>query len=92
MKFNLIETTIAKIHEAIRNGELTFTELVQAYIKRIGLYDKSSGLNTIIRMNPNALTRAKELDTEYTKTGKLKPLHGIPVVVKEHYHVKRVSF
>jgi len=84
-KFEIIETTITQIHDAIRSGKLTFTELVQAYIKRIEQYDKSTRLNAIIRMNPNALTRAKELDSEYAETGKLKSLHGIPVVVKENY-------
>jgi Asp-tRNA(Asn)/Glu-tRNA(Gln) amidotransferase A subunit family amidase len=37
--FDVIETTIPKIHEAILAGELTVTELVQLYLERIKAYN-----------------------------------------------------
>ena len=36
-------------------------------------------------LNPRARERAKELDAEFKRTKKLRPLHGIPVVVKDNY-------
>jgi amidase len=37
----------------------------------------------------NALTRAKELDDYFESNGKLfGPLHGIPVTLKDQFHVK----
>ncbi len=84
-KFSVKETTIKEIHKAIEKGRLTCRELVEIYLERIEEYDQPTGLNSIITVNPEALTRADELDEEYQKTKKLQPLHGIPVIVKDNY-------
>jgi len=52
---------------------------------RIEEYDKSTRLNAIVAVNPDALRIADELDNEFRTTGKLRPLHGIPVIVKDNY-------
>jgi amidase len=83
--FSVIETTIEDIHEAYRSGDLTCRELVEIYLERIERYDKSTRLNAIVVVNQNALKTADELDEEFQKTGKLRPLHGIPVIVKDNY-------
>ena len=87
-KFELIEATIAEIHQAIRSGETTCLDLVNAYLKRIATYDQSTRLNAIVILNPNAKAVAKKLDEEFTRTGKLRPLHGIPVIVKDNYDTR----
>lgn len=87
-KFELIEATISEIHQAIRSGETTCLDLVNAYLKRIATYDQSTRLNAIVIVNPNAKAVAKKLDEEFTRTGKLRPLHGIPVIVKDNYDTK----
>lgn len=84
----LTETTISEIHQAIRSGEITCRKLVQAYLKRIEAYDQSTRLNAIVIVNPNALARAGELDEEFKRTGTLRPLHGIPAIVKDNYDTK----
>ncbi|MFC2165681.1 amidase family protein [Acidobacteriota bacterium] len=83
--FPLIETTIKDIHEAFKSGELTCRDLVETYLARIEKYDKSTRLNAIVVVNPDALNIADELDKEFQTTGKLRPLHGIPVIVKDNY-------
>ncbi|MEM1114250.1 MAG: amidase family protein [Pseudomonadota bacterium] len=83
--FPLLETTIADIHAAVAKGELTFQALVQAYQARIERYDESTGVNALLLINPEALSRAAELDAEYARTGTFRPLHGIPVIVKDNY-------
>ena len=87
-QFNIIEVNIADIHDAIRTGELTCRKLVEIYLKRIETYDQASSLNAIVITNPNVLNRADELDAEYKLTGKLRPLHGIPLIVKDNYDTK----
>ena len=84
-QFNIMETTIAKVHHAFENGGLTARQLVQMYLDRIEAYDQSTKLNSIVVVNPNALNKADELDAEFKKTGKLRPLHGIPIIVKDNY-------
>jgi amidase len=88
MKFELNETTIADIHQAIRSGRITCRWLVEAYLKRIDAYDQSTKLNSIVIVNPQALAEADRLDEEFKRTRKLRPLHGIPVIVKDNYDTK----
>ena len=47
-KFQLLETTIAKVHQAFRSGQLTSHQLVEMYLKRIKKYDQSTRLNSIV--------------------------------------------
>ncbi len=86
--FDVVETTIADVHRAFRNGSLTSEQLVNAYLDRIRTYDQPTKLNSIITLNPDALATAKALDAEFKKTGKLRPLHGIPVIVKDNFNTR----
>lgn len=81
----ILETTISEIHEAYKNGTLTAKELTRQYLKRIEKYDQSTKLNAVTVINENALKRAEELDEEFKQTGKLRPLHGIPILVKDNF-------
>jgi len=87
-KFEVTESTIAETREAIRSGKVTCRQLMEAYIERIRKYDQSTRLNAIIVINPEALTDAAKLDQEYARTHKLRPLHGIGVIVKDNYDTK----
>lgn len=84
-QFPLVEATIAQVHEAMRNGALTASDLVDGYLARIDAYDRSGPqLNSVITVNPEARQRAAELDEHLRSTGDfIGPMHGIPVVVKD---------
>lgn len=82
----LSELSISSIHQAYENGNYSSQELVSAYLNRIEQFDKE--LNAITVINPEALAIAKALDKEYKKTGILRPLHGIPMIVKDNYNTK----
>src|SRR5215510_752541 len=88
LKFEPSEMTIAEIHLAIRSGKITCHRLVEAYLKRINTYDQSTKLNSIVIVNPQALSEADRLDEEFRRTGKLRALHGIPVIVKDNFDTK----
>ena len=82
------EATIAQIHEAMEAGRLTARDLVEAYLARIAKYDRQGpALNALITVNPDALTRAAELDAAFAERGLTGPLHGIPVIVKDNYDI-----
>lgn len=87
-KFEVTETTIAKALEAIRTGKVTCRQLVEAYLRRIQAYDQRTRLNAIVVVNPEALADADRLDQEFARTHTLRPLHGIPVIVKDNYDTK----
>ena len=83
--FVLIEATISDIHTAFINNEITCQKLVMRYIDRIKHYDQSSKLNSIILINPNAQNSAKQLDQQFLNSQTLKPLHCIPVILKDNF-------
>jgi Asp-tRNA(Asn)/Glu-tRNA(Gln) amidotransferase A subunit family amidase len=86
--FNYEEATIESIHKGFKKGQLTSRQLVDFYLERIEKFDKSSGLNAIVVVNPDARKRADYLDKLFSQTHKLRPLHGIPIIVKDNYETK----
>lgn len=82
---NISELTIIDIHKKMTDKELTSEGIVNFYLKRIKQFDDNGPkLNAVVQLNPNALKRAKELDNIFRKRGKLGPLHGIPVLLKDN--------
>lgn len=79
---NLEELTIAGIHKAYADGSYNSQNLVDAYISAIGEADDE--INAITIINPNARKIAQVLDEEYQTTKVLRPLHGIPIIVKDN--------
>jgi amidase len=88
--FVLEEATVASIHAAYRDGSLTTTELVKRYLARIEAYDKQGpALRALLTVNPKVLEEAARLDAEYkAKKGKVGPLHGIPVILKDNFNTR----
>jgi Asp-tRNA(Asn)/Glu-tRNA(Gln) amidotransferase A subunit family amidase len=86
--FAIEEMTIAEIHNAFKKAQLTSRQLVDIYLERIEKYDQSTGLNAIVVVNPDAQKRADYLDKLFSQTNKLRPLHGIPIIVKDNYETK----
>lgn len=84
--FQVTETSIDDIHKAMRAGTLTCHDLVQQYINRIQAYDQQGPkLNAMLYVNPRALQQADAMDQDFKRTGKLKPLGCIPIVLKDNY-------
>jgi len=83
---DLTELTINDIHKAYETGSYNSQMLVEAYLDRIGKLDGKTNAITVI--NPNALSIAQELDQEYERTKVLRPLHGIPLIVKDNINTR----
>jgi Asp-tRNA(Asn)/Glu-tRNA(Gln) amidotransferase A subunit family amidase len=84
--FELEETTIARIHAALRAGQLTCRGLVDQYLARIAAFDKAGpALNAIVVINPHALAEADELDRRVKQGSMAGPLHCIPAIVKDNF-------
>src|SRR5215207_7483219 len=84
--FDVVETTIAGIHAAMRGRTLSCHDLVDAYLRRIAAYDKQGpAINSIIVVNPNALAVADSLDRRFASGGMVGPLHCIPMIVKDNF-------
>jgi hypothetical protein len=83
--FRIEEITIAEIHDALKTGKITCRKLVKLYLERITAYDQPLELNSLVVINPHAIEQAEELDKEFARTKVLRPLHGIPLIVKDNY-------
>jgi amidase len=83
--FELHETTIAGLQEAMQSGRLTARAIAERYLARIeALNQRGPELRAIIETNPDALAIADGLDAE-RKAGKVRgPLHGIPIALKDN--------
>ncbi len=76
------QDTIYDLQQKMVRQELTARELTQFYLDKIQTQDAQ--FNSIIMVNPDALTIADRLDNE-RKSGKVRsPLHGIPVILKDN--------
>ena len=84
--FQLEETTIARIHAAMKAGQITCRGLVERYLKRIEAYDKAGpAINAIVLVSPTALAEADDLDRRAKQGGFVGPLHCIPAIVKDNF-------
>jgi Asp-tRNA(Asn)/Glu-tRNA(Gln) amidotransferase A subunit family amidase len=64
-QFDVFEAGISEIRDALDGGQVSSVQLVQQYLDRIQAYDKQGPkLNSIVRVNPQALAQAQALDTE----------------------------
>ena len=84
-EFVIEEATIGEIHRALDAGAISCRNLVQRYLDRIAFYDQATELNAIVVTNPAALNVADALDAEFSSTGELRPLHCVPLIVKDNY-------
>lgn len=83
--FALNELSIDDLQNRMTRSELTAQSLTAMYLKRIQDLDRSGiKLNSVIEVNPDALSIATQLDQE-RKDGKIRGmLHGIPFMVKDN--------
>ena len=78
--------TIPAIHQAMRDGKLTSSQLTQHYLQRIVALNPK--LNAVITINPKAQRDAKRADAQATQLKQQNQpwplLLGVPVLVKDN--------
>ncbi|HEV8210919.1 MAG TPA: amidase family protein, partial [Vicinamibacterales bacterium] len=79
----LAALTLSEVSARIKAGTVTSTELVNACLARIDVYNpKVNAFITVLR--EHALAQARVLDAEQ-RAGRLRgPLHGIPIALKDN--------
>lgn len=80
----IIEASILELQKMMEAKQLSAKQLVEIYLQRIYAYDRAGPrINSILEINPDALSIADELDKERKKNGPRSLLHGIPVILKD---------
>ena len=83
--FELDELTIAELQSGVASGKYTAQSLTQKYLDRIDEVDKHGpAINSVLELNPDALSIASDLDKERRAKGARGPLHGVPVLIKDN--------
>ncbi|MDQ3517675.1 MAG: amidase [Gemmatimonadota bacterium] len=83
--FELDEVTVGELAEAMKSGKYTARSIAEKYLARIEEIDKRGpAINSVIEVNPDALSIADALDQERKSRGPRGPLHGIPVLLKDN--------
>lgn len=74
-----------EIAAAIRSGEVTSLEMTTEYLDRIQEIDRAGPtLQSVLAVNPEALSDARTLDS-LAKIGQYRgPLHGVPILIKDN--------
>ena len=83
--FILEEKTVAELQKDMEDGKYSSRKICELYLERIkGVDQIEGGLNSVLELNPDALSIADELDQERS-AGKVRgPLHGIPIMIKDN--------
>jgi amidase len=92
MAFDVVETTIAELRDALQTGAVTSEELVTGYLRRIEAFDRGGPrLNSVVVLNPDALDEARASDRRRAEGRVLGPLDGIPYTAKDSYKVEGLT-
>ncbi len=83
--FELDEVTIVMLQDGMKSGKFTARSITEKYLARIEEIDKRGpAINSIIEINPDALSIADALDKERKAKGPRGPMHGIPILIKDN--------
>ncbi|MFA7665918.1 MAG: amidase family protein [Burkholderiaceae bacterium] len=84
--FELLETSIADFHGALRAGRTSCRALVDGYLDRIARYDASGPtLKAILAVDPQVRAQADAFDARFRESpDSVGPLHGVPVAMKDN--------
>ena len=87
----ILEQDIPTIQSHISSGALTYEKLTQWYLYRIAKFenDKSTFLNNIISINPDAVKEARKKDR--ARASNNHPIFGMPVLLKDNINVKGMA-
>jgi amidase len=76
------DASIDELQGYLQSGKLTSVDLVTCYVQRS--YQTGEYINSVLQLNPDALSIAATLDEERSKGQCRSPLHGIPFLVKDN--------
>ncbi len=82
LPIELNEMTVFEMQNGMKSGKFSARMLVEAYLEQIKQIDPK--INSVIEINPDALTIADRSDKD-RRRGKIRSmLHGIPILIKDN--------
>src|SRR5918993_3999469 len=85
----IIYSSASELARAIRGGEVSSAEVVEAHLARIG--EVNPKLNAVVHLTADAARqRAREADEARARGEEWGPLHGVPVTIKDAFETEGV--
>lgn len=85
----IIYSSASELARAIRRGEVSSAEVVEAYLRRIE--EVNPRLNAVVHLTADAArVRAREADEARARGEEWGPLHGVPVTIKDAFETEGV--
>ncbi|WP_299214028.1 amidase family protein [uncultured Aquimarina sp.] len=90
LKQFILEKDIPTIQQSVKEGKLSYEELIKFYIYRIRKYesDNSLSLNSVISLNPKVVKQARALDKVDKNTIDVNSVFGMPIMLKDNIGAK----
>ncbi|WP_111684014.1 amidase family protein [Winogradskyella tangerina] len=87
----ILEQDIPTLQKHISEGKFNYEKLTKFYLYRIRKYDRENelSLNSVISINPDAISTAKELDRNRDENN--HPIYGMPILLKDNINAKGMA-
>ncbi len=81
--------SLPEIAQGLASGEVSSAELTEAYLDRIRFLDhRGPKIQSVLTINPDAMSEARRLDDLRAEGQILGPLHGVPILLKDNIETK----
>lgn len=86
LKTIILEKDIPSLQLSINEGKLSYEKLTKFYLYRIRKFDRENdlSLNSVISLNPNVISEAKQKDLEFKNKILKHALFGMPILLKDN--------
>src|SRR5690625_4655416 len=85
-----LDMDATSLAQAIKEGQLSSTEVVHTYIDKIKTINPH--INAVVENRfTSALEEAVQADNDIHTRQEIGPLHGVPISIKEAFHVKNMK-
>jgi amidase len=83
---DLLDASIDQLSKALLAREITAVQLVKGYEKRIS--EVNDTLHAVLSLLPDVNAQAEACDKALAAGKSLGPLHGIPILIKDHINIE----
>ncbi|MBO3099409.1 amidase family protein [Gelidibacter pelagius] len=82
----ILEQDIPTMQQHIQDGKLSYENLTKFYLYRIRAFDRDNdlSLNSVISLNPNVISEAKQKDFDFKNKMRKHPIFGMPILLKDN--------
>ncbi|MGV8815679.1 MAG: amidase family protein [Gelidibacter sp.] len=92
LKLLILEQDIPALQQHIQDGKLSYEDLTKFYLYRIRKFDRENdlSLNSVIALNPNVISEAKQKDSDLKNKMRKHSVFGMPILLKDNINTSEM--